>query len=807
MKAVLRKTLADIRRRRLQTLVIALVVLLASGTATLALSLVFGSTDPYNRAFTQQRGAHVLQEFNGARVTPGRLRVTARLSAVSAAAGPWATKNVTFEPARVPPDMARIAAQMGPPKLYLKVVGRAAPGGAADDLRLVSGRWLRAADQIVLTRSFARAQGISLGDVIVGLVGNHRVRLSVAGEVIDVDEMDAANQNPQHAWVLPATLPTLATPGDKPGYEMAYRFHQAATNGDLRTALAQIRSVLPSGALGFTRSYIDVRNNYTITDALILTFLLAFSVFALGAAALIIANIVTGAVLAGFREIGIMKAIGYTPAQVVQMLIGQMLIPAAAASLVGIPLGVLLSRPLLSRSADAMGLPAPSAFSFPAVLLVLAGVLLVVCVSAGLPAWRAGMLSPVRAIVAGTAPQGRRSRSQASRKGRWVMRRLRRLHRSLRAALPLPQPIRLGTGQAFARPLRASFTMVAILIGVATVTFAFGVRATLVRGMNDPALNGGSYQVEVGRIAPYPDARVMQTLRTQPRTMAVVARDWASVMVDGLSQPVQAIFTRGDATRLGLRPLQGRWYAGPGEAVAPAAFLREAHLHVGDFFNGSINGRRMRFHLVGTLFDTSEFGRILHMDFSTLAAAIPGEKPSDYIVRLRPGTDAQSYAIQVNRTSRDFLDVATHDSSASSVLGTVDDVVVVLALVLALIAVAAVFNTVLLNTRERVRDTAVLKAVGMAPGQAVMMVVTSAAILGLLGGIVGIPIGVALHSIVLQVMADLAGNDVSTVHYQVFSLPVLAALILAGVVVAMMGAYLPARWAARTSVAEVLHAE
>jgi putative ABC transport system permease protein len=608
-------------------------------------------------------------------------------------------------------------------------------------LRVTSGRWLEAGNEIVVTRSFARAKGISPGDALVGLVGTHRVRLTVAGEVIDVDEMDDTNQNPQHAWVLPATLPTLVAPGDQPGYEMAYRFHQAVTNGDLRTALAQIKSVLPAGALGFIRSYIDVRNNYNITDALILTFLLAFSVFALGAAALVIANIVTGAVLAGFREIGVMKAIGYTPAQVVQTLVGQMLIPSAIASLVGIPLGVVLSRPLLDRSADALGLPAPSAISLPALLLVLAGVLVVVCLSAGLPAWRAGRLSPVRAMVAGTTPEGR--------KGLWVMRRVGRLH--------LPQSIRLGIGQAFARPLRAAFTMVAILVGVATVTFAFGVRATLVRGMNDPALSGGEYQIEVGRIAPFPDARVMQTLRAQPQTVAVVARDWTSVTVDGLSQPVQAVFTRGDAAKLGLRPEQGRWYAARGEAVAPAAFLKEAHLRVGDFFDGSINGRHMRFHLVGTVFDTSEFGRILHMDFSTLAAAMPGEKPSDYLIRLRPGADTQSYAIQVNQTSRDYLEVSNHDSSSSSVIGTVNDVVVVLALVLTLIAVAAVFNTMLLNTRERMRDTAILKAVGMGPGQTVVMVVTSAAILGLIGAIFGIPIGVELHSLILRIMPIWSG--------------------------------------------------
>lgn len=791
MTAVWRKTIASLRRRRLQSLVIAVVVLLASGTAILALTLLFGSSNAYDQAFAQQRGAHVLQEFFANRVTTAQLAGTAHLPAVTAAAGPWATDQVTFEPAQLPPGEAQLAADFGPPKLGLDVVGRSTPGGPADDLRLVSGRWLRAGREIVLTRSFTRAQGIGLGDTLIGLVGNHRVRLAVVGEVIDVDEMDAANQNPQHAWVLPATLPALIAPGDQPGYEMAYRFHQAATAGDLRAALTQIKAVLPAGALGFTRSYIDVRNNYTITDALILTFLLAFSVFALGAAALIVANIVAGAVLTGFREIGIMKAIGYTPTQVVQILVGQMLVPALLACVAGIPVGILLSRPLVAQSADALGLPPPPVLSLPAILLVVASVVVVVCVSAAVPAWRAGRLSPVRAIVTGTVPQGR--------KGAAVVRALTRLH--------LPQSMRLGTGQAFARPLRASFTAIAVLVGVATVTFAFGLRATLLQGLNDPAVNGGNYQIEVSRLSQYSDARVMRTLRTQPQTQAIVARDWSSVAVDGLSQPVQGVFTRGDATGLGLRALLGRWYTAPGEAVAPSAFLKEAHLHIGDYFSGAINGHHMRFHLVGQFFDTAEFGRILYMDFATLAAAMPGEVPSDYLVRLRSGTDPTAYAIAVNRTSPTYLTVNTVDNSASGVIGTVNDVVVVLALVLALIAAAAVFNTVLLNTRERVRDTAVLKAVGMAPGQTVLMVTTSAGILGLIGGALGIPVGIALHGFILQVMGNLVGNNISVVQYHVFSPLVLIGLMLAGVLVAVIGALLPARWAAYTRVSEVLHAE
>ena len=59
--------------------------------------------------------------------------------------------------------------------------------------------------------------------------------------------------------------------------------------------------------------------------------LIAFSVFALAAAAAIVADLVTGIVISAYREIGIMKAVGFAPANVVGVLVLQILLPALAA--------------------------------------------------------------------------------------------------------------------------------------------------------------------------------------------------------------------------------------------------------------------------------------------------------------------------------------------------------------------------------------------------------------------------------------------------------------------------------------------
>jgi len=119
-----------------------------------------------------------------------------------------------------------------------------------------------------------------------------------------------------------------------------------------------------------------------------------------------------------------------------------------------------------------------------------------------------------------------------------------------------------------------------------------------------------------------------------------------------------------------------------------------------------------------------------------------------------------------------------------------------------------VFNTVVLNIREKARDFAILKAVGMTPRQVVTMVLASVSVLGLLGAFVGIPSGIALHRYILTVMGQIAtSTGVPDLFFHVFSPTLLAVLALAGLVIAMLGATLPAQWAARSRITEVLQAE
>ena len=177
---------------------------------------------------------------------------------------------------------------------------------------------------------------------------------------------------------------------------------------------------------------------------------------------LIVANVVSGAVVSGYRRIGVLKSIGFTPAQVAAAYAGQVTVPAVAGCLAGVALGNALAVPLLAKTARVYGVgslavPVWVDVSVPAAICGLAGI------AALIPALRAGRLSAVQAIATGRAP----------RSGRGY-----RAHRLL-GRLPLPRAVSIGLAAPFARPGRTALTLAAVVLGATAVSFAVGLTSSL----------------------------------------------------------------------------------------------------------------------------------------------------------------------------------------------------------------------------------------------------------------------------------------------------------------------------------------
>jgi len=439
-----------------------------------------------------------------------------------------------------------------------------------------------------------------------------------------------------------------------------------------------------------------------------------------------------------------------------------------------------------------------------AVPLAMLGLVVVTAVAIAL---RAGRMSAVQAIATGRAPRPARGYGA---------------HRLLSRARHLPRPVTIGLAGPFARPARTLVTLAAIVFGGTAVIFAAGLSASLNRvqadlshaaseqvqvllgGHQGPVLVNGKSSAKLSLAAQ--QHAVQAALRAQPGTLHYVAEASSQISVLGLSGQLSVVGFDGNASWTGYAMIAGHWYSGPGQVDVNTAFLHDTGTAVGDKYTLTSGGMHTTVQIAGEVFDTAGGKPEMIGALSTLSAVDPGLAPNEYQVGLAPGTDTGAYVNALGHVlGRGYL--VDINNSSSAVLPAILGLAGALTLLIAVVAALGVLNTVVLQTRERVHDLGVFKAVGMTPRQTIAMVVSTVAGIGLVAGLIAIPAGVALHWFVLPVMGSAAQTGLPASVLNVYHPLELVLLALSGLAIAVAGALAPASWAAHTRTASALRTE
>jgi putative ABC transport system permease protein len=791
---VIRAASGGVTRRRAQTVVIFMVLLVSTAAATLGLALLADSSGPFDHAFASQRGADVSAAVNSARVTGAQLAATTRLPGVTGAAGPYPAVSAVLKVKLSPPPGAAAAAPAdAPPPVATMtdtVIGRAATGGPVDDLTLTSGHWVHRPGQIVLSSNIQPGvQTISppLGSKVTVTTAPGKPKLTIVGYASSITDTGGA-------WVVPSQAVALRAAGAPAVAEMLYRFASAGSAAQIRGDVAAVRAALPAGAVIGTSNWLTAKAQATGASSIIAPFVVAFAVIGLVMSVLIVANVVSGAVVASYRRIGVLKSIGFTPAQVVTAYLARVGVPAVAGCALGVALGDFLAQPVLRKSATIYsvgGQSVPVWVDVAAPLLMCA----LVGLAALAPAMRAGRLSAVQAIATGQAP----------RQGRGYP-----AHR-LASRLRLPRPVSIGLATPFARPGRTAFTMAAIMFGMIAVIFAVGLDSSLGLAAKGVTL-GSTEQVQVQANGPATTSRqdqpVVAALRAQSGTRRWVAEAMPMITVSGLTQQVAAQAFRGNAAWTGYEMISGRWFNRMGEADVNTAFLNQTGLSVGDSTTVTMGTRPIKVRIAGEVFDPQ--GRdqpALLTSWQTLGGGAAGLTVAQYDVQLEPGVSAYSYSAAVNHTIGGQSPFGAFVPSSGQFFSIATGLISILTLMLAAVAGLGVLNTVLLATRDRVRDLGVFKAIGMTPRQTIAMVMCWVIGPAIAAAVIALPVAEVLHADTVHAMGNAAYTGIPASFIHVYPPPALVLLALSGLVIAAAGALLPAGWAARSSTALALRTE
>jgi putative ABC transport system permease protein len=717
MRAIARWVGADIRASAGQAVAVVVVV---AGTVTallLSAALLQGATNPWQGLFTATKGAQIWLHL-----APGTK--TARLQSVpgiTAVAGPeQATAATLIQPGQ------RTRVELRAMSPALPAIGRPV---------VVSGHWLTTAapGSVVLESTFAEAVHAPVGAELTldNVDGSIAARVRVGGLAETADQGFYPDQTPGLIWGLPALLRRVEPNPGGTEEVVGLKIADPARSGFV---VQEVVTQLGASTVGSVSTWQQVKQSMARRDPLLGLLLALFGLVALGAAVLAIVNVTSGRVLVQHAELGMLQALGFTPAQLTLMLVAEHAVLTGAGIAIGM-VGARVLMPLLLGSVPGVS-AASAAVPVGWAALIVIGTFAAVVLATAVPAWQAGRAWPVAAVR--SVPRGHLSRLAAAA-----------------MSARLPPAVVLGSRAAFVRRMSAALTICGLAVPMLMVTIGLGFWATIDEVQADPASIGMAASLTV-----YPGGLTMKQASRLIAADPDVQSSYGSVQAVGLVPgETTTITTLGIGTSARPYPFQvvaGHLYHQREQAVATQALLDAFGVHVGQFVQMYFGGVPVTFRIVGRIIDPQYGGEVLAYGRDTLpyeGAPSPAQFSS---LVLRHGISPAAAASRLRQMSGGRLDVRLATNPADQ-LGVLRVALAALIVVLGLIALTSLLTTSRIGIRDHQRDVQVLRVMGLTPRQVKTAVVVRTSVLVLVAATLGAAAGQAVSSHLISVVSQSYG--------------------------------------------------
>jgi putative ABC transport system permease protein len=770
MTALDRKLLRDFRRLWAQALAIALV--LACGVAILLTTFgTFVSLEETRSAYYERnRFADVFA--TASRAPRALLQEIRRIEGVRAVDGRISEFAVLDVPGQARTVTARLLSLpgSGPPRLNLPVLrsGRLPASGAVDE--------------VAVNAPFAAANGLRPGDRFHANLNGHRRELILTGTVLSPEFIytigpGALMPDNETFGVLWMPEAALAAAFDMEGAfnDLALSLTRGAREGQVTLRLDTL--LAPYGGMGahgrdmqVSNSFIESELEQLRTSAMILP-----PIF-YGISAFLVAMVMSRIIALERSEIGLLKAVGYSNAEVCLHYLLLAGLIALAGTLIGWGAGTWLARALARLYAQFFDFPYliynldPGAYALSGLLGIASAAL-----GAGRSSLRAARLPPAVAMAPPAPPRFRRS---------WPDRAM--------AALRLSQPVVMILRSLMRWPLRAGLTVLGLALAVAVMvatSFFPAALDSLVETTFDRANRQDAvlmFEPDIPETALAAVARLPGVLRAegqqvQPavlrhghreKDVAIEARrpgaDLARIIAaDGRAvdpPPRGLLLSERLARHLAVRPgdmIEVEFLGGINETHrVPVAGLVTQHIGLGAYMDLGTLGRLLR-----------QAPRISVANLTVDPLALPD------LHRVLKDTPELSGLIDMARMQRSF---------EATIRQNVDIMTTIYLTVAVLITVGVAYNGARIQLSERARELASLRILGFTRGEVSFILVGETMLLAVLAQ----PPGWLMGAGIAWALADGSTSDLYEIPlvlkpagFAVASLVVLAAVLGAALVV------------------------
>jgi putative ABC transport system permease protein len=379
---------------------------------------------------------------------------------------------------------------------------------------------------------------------------------------------------------------------------------------------------------------------------------------------------------------------------------------------------------------------------------------------------------------------------------------------------------RLGSSNIQRSRLRTTLTVAALMVGVAMMIVVWAMTDSFKGDLDQwlKAYIGGDLYVT----SSLPMGRdIWKKLKTVPGVEAVTPVryldvDWVNPASEqerisfmafdpaSHSQVTSFIFSQAKPDANGS--LQA---VAAGEHVLISSVIAEKYgLGVGDQITLLTKVGPRQFGVAGVVVDYFNQGMVISGGWSDMERYFRERDANAFLLKIAPVLDREVMRERIDDLygKRERLIIETNQDILGKVTVLMEQafrMFDVLAIIAMLVGFFGIINTLTMNVIERTQEIGMLRGVGMTRGQVVRMILAEAALIGVIGGVLGLVFGIILARIFMLAMTAMSGYSLT------FVLPlqrVLMAVVMA-FLVSQVAASLPAARAARIRILDAIQYE
>ena len=256
---------------------------------------------------------------------------------------------------------------------------------------------------------------------------------------------------------------------------------------------------------------------------------------------------------------------------------------------------------------------------------------------------------------------------------------------------------------------------------------------------------------------------------------------------------------------------QGHMPKGGGEIALESGALKNSGLKIGDKTHIVIQGQPTEVTVVGEFHFESSMASatVVGMDPDWLMPlAAPDGRVSTISIDLAKGASLDTVKSEVTKVVPDGTQVKTRaelikeqNKTIESQLGFIQTFLMVFVVVAMFVGSFIIMNSFAMSVRQRVKEFALLRAVGASPGSVFGIVFLQAVVIGIIGSALGVAAGAGLLAGLAKLL-DTMGMPL--LEGTGLTAPIIVISLVVGLAVTIIGALMPAREAALTHPVEAM---